>query len=117
MREIQGVRVLIIEDQPIIALALSDALTEMGAVVVGAAASIGDAVRLASTVDADAALLDLWLRDAIAYPVGDILSQRGIPFIVISGSPSTEEPAAIRDAPRLIKPFMADELLAALRSL
>ncbi len=117
MREIQGVRVLIVEDQPIIALALSDALTEMGAVVVGAASSIGDALRLASTVDADAALLDLWLGEALAYAVGDVLNQRGIPFIVISGASRTEEPAAIRNAPRLIKPFMADELRAALLSL
>ena len=117
MRDIRGTRILVIEDQPIIALALSDAVTEMGAVVVGAAASIGEALNLASTIDADAALLDLWLGDALAYAVGDVLHQRGIPFIVISGASRTEEPEAIRNAPRLIKPFMPDELLAALKSL
>lgn len=117
MREIRGTRVLIVEDQPIIALALADSLTEMGAVVAGAASSIGEALKLASTIEADVAVLDLWLGDALAYPVGDILHQRGIPFVVISGAARAEEPATVRDAPRLIKPFMADELLAALRSL
>ncbi len=117
MREIQGARVLIVEDQPIIALALADALTEMEMVVAGTAASIDQALTLASTIDADVALLDLWLGDVLAYAVGDILSQRGISFIVISGGARADEPAVIRAAPRLIKPFMPEELLAAFRSL
>lgn len=117
MREIQGARVLIVEDQPIIALALSDVLSEMGMVVVGIASSIDEALRLASTADIDVALLDLWLGDVLAYEVGEILNRRGKGFIVTSGGSRADEPEAIRAAPRLIKPFTPDELLAAFRLL
>lgn len=117
MVEIKGARILVIEDQPIIAMAMTDALTEMGAVVAGQASNFREALRLASEAEADAVLLDIWLKDVAAYTIGDILTQRGIPFIIVSGAAKSEEPALCRNAPRLLKPFKEDELLAALTRL
>lgn len=117
MKEIRGARVLIIEDQPVIEMSITDSLIEMGAVVAGSASTFADALKLASTAEADAALLDIWLADVTAYSVGDILTQRGIPFVVISGTATGEEPAAFRNAPRLVKPFKDEDLLAALTAL
>ncbi len=117
MQGLEGSRILIVEDQPVIAMAIEAALDDMGAVVAGMASSLGEALALASTAEADAALLDLWLGDVASYSVGDILAQRGIPFVIISGASTEEEPAAVRKAPRLVKPFKDEQLRAALMAL
>jgi CheY-like chemotaxis protein len=117
MKDIKGARVLIIEDQPVVEMSITESLIEMGAIVAGSASTFADALKLVSTAEADAALVDIWLADRAAYSVGDILTQRGIPFVVISGAATREEPAAFRTAPRLFKPFKDEELLAALAAL
>lgn len=109
-------RILIVEDQPIIALAMADAVEEMGGVAVGPAATLREALDLASTGTVDAALLDVWLGDTPAYSVGDILTQRDIPFVVVSGAASSDQPLPYQRAPRLLKPFSNQEVSVALTS-
>lgn len=110
-------RILIVEDQPIIAMALADAVEEMGGVAVGPAGTLREALDLASTGVFDAALLDVWLNGTSAYSVGDILSHRSIPFVVVSGAASSDQPLPYQRAPRLLKPFSNQEVSAALTSI
>ena len=104
-------RVLVVGEQPVIALAIRDALSELGAEMVGPCATLGDALRFAATEYVDAALLDAWLGGRPSYSVGDILADRKIPFVVMSGGDVRGEPESFRHASRLPKPFTRAELL------
>lgn len=74
-------RVLIVEDEVLIALHLEDMLTEIGHEVVGHASRIESALELADKADVDFAVLDINLAGAESFPVADVLRGRGIPFI------------------------------------
>ncbi|RYD90175.1 MAG: response regulator [Sphingomonadales bacterium] len=107
-------RILVLEEQPIVALSLNDILLDLGAEVVGPALSIDHALSLAQTADMEAAVLNLWLGDHRSYPVGEVLAQRNIPFVLTSGFARHDEPDCFRHAPRVLKPFSGGELCAAL---
>lgn len=117
MGPLQNRRILLVEDQIIIAVALRDALVALGNEVLGPAGTLEHALELARVAEIDAAVLDIGLRGKLAYPVGDILAQRGIPFVITSGITMTDEPESCRHVPRLMKPFTHDELYAALSTL
>ncbi|WP_437810988.1 response regulator [Sorangium sp. So ce1078] len=84
-RELQGLRILIVEDEPIIASSLEDVLTDLGCVVVGPALNMRDAIRLAREAEMDGASLDVNIAGEKVYAVADILMARGIPFVFITG--------------------------------
>jgi CheY-like chemotaxis protein len=79
-------RILVVEDEYLIAMMLRDALEDVGSVVVGPVPSVEKAIK---TIDADpnidAAILDLNLGGVMAYPVADVLLARNIPFVFTSG--------------------------------
>ena len=79
-------RILVVEDEYLIAMSLQDALETAGSIVVGPAPSVDKALQ---TIDSephiDAAVLDVNLRGALAYPVADMLVARKIPFVFTSG--------------------------------
>lgn len=85
-----GCRVLVVEDEFIIALELQATLEEAGAVVVGPAYTLGSAVELARTADLSAAMLDLRLARDSVRPVARILGERGIPFMFYTGQPTSD---------------------------
>lgn len=103
-------RILVVEDQPLIAMALGDALDELGLTVIGPAQTLSQALQIASNEAFDAALLDIWLHDLPAYAVGEILVHRRVPFLITGGATNPHEPAIFRHIPRLLKPFSNDEL-------
>ncbi|RYE37005.1 MAG: response regulator [Hyphomicrobiales bacterium] len=112
-----GTRVLVVEDKPIIALAIADTLEAMGMRVVGPAHSLSEALPLASSADFDVALLDIWLGSAVSYSVGDLLRHRNIPFLLLTGGAgSPDEPESFRNARRLLKPFTDAEVRSALEA-
>jgi CheY-like chemotaxis protein len=79
-------RILIVEDEYLIATTLHDALESVGCVVVGPVPSIQKAMEaIASDPKIDAAIVDVNLGGALAYPVADALLARKIPFIFTSG--------------------------------
>src|SRR5580704_5752633 len=78
-------RLLVVEDECLIALMMADHLIELGYTVVGPAFTISEALHLARVGSIDAALLDLNLHGVFAGEVADILSRRQIPFLFISG--------------------------------
>jgi CheY-like chemotaxis protein len=79
-------RILVVEDEYLIAMMLSDALESVGSVVVGPVPSVEKAITtIATDPDIDAAILDINLGGAMAYPVADALLARNIPFVFTSG--------------------------------
>jgi len=79
-------RILVVEDEYLIAMTLRDGLESLGYVVLGPVPSIEKAIdTIASDPDIDAAILDINLGGAMAYPVADALLARNIPFVFTSG--------------------------------
>lgn len=106
-------RILIVENDPMIALSLADDLTELGYAVIGPATRLGDALRLAASEKLDGAIVDL---SEFGNAVAAVLRDRGIPFHFVSGC--SEAPAGPYAAvPLLRKPFSFAQLRSTLNSL
>ena len=114
MTNLLGKRVLVLEDEALIAAMVEDMLTDLGIVVVGPAATIERGLSLAQKEDLDAALLDVNIRSARAYPVADALQERGIPVVFATGYGQS---GVERSKPTHIleKPYTQDKLADALR--
>ncbi len=108
---IKDSRVLLVEDEPLISMELSDVLEDAGARVVKIAASLDEAIVAARTLDFDFALLDGNLRGAPVDVVAHTLRLRGVPFCFISGYSRDQLPRDFQDAPLLTKPVDQDKLL------
>jgi DNA-binding response OmpR family regulator len=105
-----------------VALLLGQVLLEAGAEVVGPAASVGEALRLAGAAMAEgggigAAVLDLGLRGGTAIPVADLLAGRGVPFLFVTGHPEGRVTGRHGPVPVLHKPFEPGRLVAAIEAL
>lgn len=101
---------LVVEDEMIIALVIEETLLDLGAEIVGPASRLDAALRLASEAPIDAAILDVNIRGGNAYPVADILAERGIPFVFCSGYSDWALEERHRGRPRLTKPYNSKEL-------
>ncbi|HSZ52898.1 MAG TPA: response regulator [Caulobacteraceae bacterium] len=110
-----GKRVMIVEDEFLVAMELESELTDQGCVVIGTAGRSAPAFALLEDETPDAVLLDLNLDGETPTALAEALRRRHVPFIVVSGYSSHRlEPAILRDAPRLQKPVRQRELVAAL---
>lgn len=113
-----GHRVLVVEDEALVAMELGDILERQGCWVVGPAASVAQALALLEGRRPDAALLDLNLNGEPGLPVAVALNDRGVPFVVVSGYAEDQVSApALRRAPRLTKPVRHGELVRVLTQL
>src|SRR4029078_218568 len=79
-----GLRILIVEDEAMIALLIQDVLEEIGSVIVGPASRIPAALDLIAAEAVDLAVLDLNLAGQPVYPVAEVLADRGTPFVCIT---------------------------------
>jgi len=111
-----GRRVLVAEDEFVIALEVGEVLRRAGFEVVGPAATAGEAERLAAEEPLDAAVLDLELRDGTAVAAADALAGRGIPFVFLSGYGAEVLPGHLRGRAVLDKPFAVERLPAAVEA-
>lgn len=84
-RLLAGLRLLVVEDDAMLAMALDLTLSNLGCDVVGVASSLGEAVPLACEAAIDGAILDVNLAGEKVYPVADILAARKIPFVFTTG--------------------------------
>lgn len=103
--ELQGMRVLIVEDEPMIASSLEDALIDLGCEVIGPALNMRDAIRLAREAEMDGATLDVNIAGEKVYVVADILMERGIPFVFMTGYGRAGLRASDLSRPVLQKPY------------
>ncbi len=78
-------RVLIVEDEVLVAMLLEDLLSEMGHRVVACVARVDEAMKFADQAEIDFAILDINLDGVKSFPVAAILRQRGIPFVFATG--------------------------------
>ena len=107
-----GARVLIVEDEIIVALFLEDLLRELGYEVAGVVSYLDDAMAYAA--DYDAAVLDVHLNGRPVFDFADILTERGTPFVFATGYGARGIPDRYATRPVVQKPFLADELKWAL---
>jgi CheY-like chemotaxis protein len=100
-----GRRLLIVEDEYMIAEDLARALRELGADVIGPAATVADALGLIGTErQVHGAVLDINLRGEHVYTLADALRARGIPFVFATGYDAWIIPPPYADVPRIEKP-------------
>src|SRR6266852_4872985 len=78
-------RVFIVEDEYLIRMLLEDMLVDLGYEVAAAVGTIAEATEAANTGNFDVAILDVNVDGKEIYPVADVLAQRGIPFVFVSG--------------------------------
>lgn len=110
-------RILVVEDEMTIALMIEDMLLELGHQVIDLAMRLPQAADLASKADFDAAILDVNLDGRKSFPVADILTERGIPFAFATGYGAAGIEPAYAGRPVITKPFLLDDLKAALEKL
>ncbi|MFZ3485498.1 response regulator [Sphingomonas sp. 3-13AW] len=111
-------RILVAEDEYLIADDLRDALTAAGAEVLGPFPTVTDAIAFVDAGTAiDAAVLDINLRGDMIFPVADALRARGVPFVFATGYDEWSLPERFSGATRLEKPVSAHRVTAAIRPL
>jgi DNA-binding response OmpR family regulator len=108
-------RVLVVEDDALLALDIAHHLQDAGLEVVGPATSVAKALKLVEAIGCDVAVLDVNLGNETAEPVARELRSRGTPFVVLSGYSSEQHPPEFRGAPMLSKPARPGDLVAFLR--
>ena len=114
---LDGCRILVVEDDMMIALHVEEALQSLGCIVVGPVGKLPVALCLAADEPLDAAILDVTIRGGQTFPVAERLAARDIPFVFASGYGDWALPEAFRDQPRLTKPFTTRDLEARVRAL
>ena len=113
-RVLEGLQVLVVEDEAMIAMLIEDFLGELGAIPVKVAAAMDDAASCISSLNFDLAILDVNLRGQVTYPLADMLIERGIPFVFATGYGAAGLPPKFRTVPILQKPFLPEHLAATL---
>lgn len=105
MSEVAGLRLLVVEDEMLIAMTIEDVLSELGCVVVGPAGSVAKALEIVKGHEIDGAILDLNLKGEQALPVAEALKARGTPFFFLTGYGNAATGPNQFDVPTLPKPF------------
>ncbi len=113
MSALAGKRILVVEDEAIIAGMIEDMLSELGAIVVGPAGTLAKAIELAGNEPIDAAMLDVNIRSERVDTVAKALRGRGVPFVLATGYGAAAA-AGMGGAPVIEKPFTRDRLESAL---
>lgn len=115
--KLANARVLVVEDEMLVAMTVEDALTAHGAEVVGPAMRLETALAMVDTAAIDAAILDINLHGDRSYPVAQKLRDRGIPFVFATGYGHAEGIEAFADVATLAKPYRIDDLIEAVTRL
>lgn len=110
-----GIRVLVVEDEALVAMLLEEFLEQIGCKIIATAPRLSEAIDKARTLPIDMALLDINLAGELSYPVAEILKARDIPFIFATGYGTLGLPPEMRDIPVLPKPFQITQLVDAMR--
>jgi CheY-like chemotaxis protein len=115
---LSGRRILVIEDEMLVAMLLKEIFADLGCTVVGSAAQVEQALALIEAAGTlDAAVLDINLNGQKSYPVADALIARRVPFLFATGYGRDSVMNGYRSFPLLQKPFRLSEMADALAKL
>lgn len=106
---LSGLRILVVEDEFLVAMELTLQIEDLGGTVTASVGTIEEA-RQQAKEDLDGVLLDVQLGDDKSYQLAEDLMAAGTPFILTTGFDKTLLPDSLRDSPRLSKPFSATAL-------
>jgi len=107
---LSGNTVMVVEDEALVALAMSELLTELGYAVLGPFGRVADAAAVMAQRRIDAAILDINLGGEMVYPLADMLEARGIPFVYVTGYGIESVDPRYENVPVLQKPIERDVL-------
>jgi DNA-binding response OmpR family regulator len=115
--DLAGRRILLVEDELLIAMLLEAALQDHGCVVVGPFGRLADAMQAARTERLDGALMDVNLAGERVFAAAEILCTRAVPFLLLSGYGNKVLPQGRQDWPVRSKPFEMDRVMRDLAAL
>ena len=104
-------RILVVEDNVLVATLLAEILESVGWQVVGPVAYLATALDAAASEDFDAAVLDVNLRGQTVYPVAEVLDARRVPFVFVTSYSREALPPLFCGRPHLGKPFAPRDLI------
>lgn len=107
-------KILIVEDESLVAMMIEDLLTDLGHEVVGVAGRLQQGIELAGQLAIDFAVVDLNLNGERTFPIAEVLRSRGIPLIFATGYGAGGLSDEWRGTPVVQKPFQPHELENAL---
>ena len=114
---VSGARtILIVEDEPLIAMMLEDFLESLGHTVKASCDNVADALKAVALNGFDIAILDVNLKGENVWPVAAELRSRGVPFVLASGGHVDPPPPEFAGAPLIEKPFTIDRVTPALEA-
>ena len=114
---LDGLRVLVVEDEMMVSMLIEDMLTDLGCTIVGPASRLDEALTLARDVELDCAVLDVNLGGQPIFPLADLLRERGRPFAFATGYGDAGLRDVDRGTPVLQKPFREGDLARVLGEL
>ena len=109
-----GRSILVVEDEPLIAMMLEDFLESLGHSIHQTCDNLSDALVAVEMDGFDVAILDVNLKGEAVWPVAERLRAKNIPFVIASGGHVEPPPAAFAHAPLLDKPYTIDRITPAL---
>jgi DNA-binding NarL/FixJ family response regulator len=115
-KQLADLKVLIVEDEAIVAMGVADQLKKAGATVVGPCSTVGQAIAALEESEIDVAVVDYVLADDTSGSLQAVLERKGVPFLVVTGYPRV----LVRRSKRqrvLSKPVPPEVLASTLRSL
>ncbi|WP_179187937.1 response regulator [Sphingomonas sp. IBVSS2] len=116
MSGLRGLRVLVVEDEPVVAMYLEDLLEALGCETIGPASRLADGLALAEGGGFDVAILDINLSGERSTPIAEALRARGVPFAFASGYGAPPEGFG-KKVPMIEKPYREAQLADALARL
>jgi CheY-like chemotaxis protein len=108
--KLAGMRILVVEDEFLVAMASADLLTDSGCIVAGPVSSVKQGMQLIEQEAIDGAILDINLRGEMVFPLADALAERSIPFVYVTGYGKLLR-ACNHGRPILQKPYSNQQLL------
>ena len=108
--------ILVVEDEPLIAMMLEDFLESLGHSVTATCESVSDALTEADKGGFDLAILDVNLKGESVWPVATRLREKNVPFVIATGGHVDPPPAEFANVPVIEKPYTVDRVTPALEA-
>ena len=117
LADLNGLRVLVVEDEMMVSMLIEDMLSDLGCAVVGPASRLDEAIALVNSSTIDCAVLDVNLGGQPIFPLADLLRERGRPFAFATGYGDAGLRDVDKGTPVLQKPFREGDLARVLGEL